>query len=425
MSRWLSRKHKTYYLLCGAAIFLGIVLGKTRILLLGLPFGIMALLPLLRPFTAQMAASSQVSHRTAFEGETVSVKLTIHAVTELPCLQVTHILHYPDGSRPEVTVMLLSLASGETRELECEIHLEARGEYLVDHFEFQSLDPEHMVWTKHPTEGGRVVAAYPRLVKVQLPSGGMRQLGHYTGNYVSQRPGEGTELAEIRRYVAGDATKHINWKASLKWQSLHVNARLQEKNADVVFVVDTMQDIGGRPNSYLDRTARGVASLANCFLERKDRVGFIEYGGTVSWLRPAYGKRHTYRILHRLARLVPSGSHAFREMDSLPMQALPAEATLFVFTPLMDRRSMRMLVSLALRGFRPIVVYLSPCQLAKGELAQFPPEPLVQRWWEYEQARKLRELRRSGLTVVRWDGEVTSLGPVLAAAAESRRGRVS
>ena len=114
----------------------------------------MALLPLLRPFTAQMAASSQVSHRTAFEGETVSVKLTIHAVTELPCLQVTHILHYPDGSRPEVTVMLLSLASGETRELECEIHLEARGEYLVDHFEFQSLDPEHMVWTKHPHRRG-------------------------------------------------------------------------------------------------------------------------------------------------------------------------------------------------------------------------------------------------------------------------------
>ena len=269
-----------------------------------------------------------------------------------------------------------------------------------------------------------MVAAYPRLVRVQLPSGGMRQLGHYTGNYVSQRPGEGTELAEIRRYVAGDATKHINWKASLKWQSLHVNARLQEKTRTWCLLSIPCRTSAGVPTAIWIGRPGGVASLANCFWSARTELGLSSMGERCLGCARPMANAILHRILHRLARLVPSGSHAFREMDSLPMQALPAEATLFVFTPLMDRRSMRMLVSLALRGFRPIVVYLSPCQLAKGELAQFPPEPLVQRWWEYEQARKLRELRRSGLTVVRWDGEVTSLGPVLAAAAESRRGRV-
>ncbi len=421
MSRTLSEKHRIYYLLAGVAIAAGILMGRSELVLLSLPFVIMVVYPVLYPAGAEIQTSTQVSECSAFEGETVSVTLSVEAAAAVPLLEVTHKVWTPGQVRADSTRLLLSLRPGETRQIDCRMPLENRGEHVIDQFQFRTFDSAHMVWTEHEGKPGSSIYAYPKLSKLDLPGNVIRQLGRYTGSYVSQAAGEGTELAEIRKYAYGDTAKHINWRTSLKWGELYVNDRLQEKNADVVLVVDTMRDVGHRPDSYLDLVCRGAASIAKHFLDRKDRVGIIEYGGTVSWLRPALGKRQMYRVLGRLAKLSESGSHAFRELDSIPIQALPAKAMLIVFTPLLDKRSTRVLVSLALRGFRPLVVYLSPIELASDVLGDSPSEQLASRWWKYEQRRKVRELRRSGLTVVSWDRKTESIGRVLTGAAAARR----
>lgn len=442
----LNEKHRFYYVLGGIAITAGILFGSSELIFLGFPFIIMAFVPLLgtKKSTPQVKVSCLLDRPSLTEGEAVRVTLQIETASPVPLLEITHILQGPGFNQRVPLRYYLSVAADESRTVTCDIKLDRRGRYILHHVQLRYQDEYQLIWTEGTEVQGHGVLVYPRFSQLKLSSAVMRKIGKYSGNYVSRFAGEGTELADIRHYQWGDMAKHINWKVSLKragfrnWETtgqaalapgwgienLYVNARLEERNADVVLILDAMRNSGTPPNSYLDIAARGTASLAKYFLDKKDRVGLMEYHGTVSWLRPASGQRQLQRILRRLAVLQEVQSYVFQEFDEIPRRALPASAQLYVFTPLIDERSMWMLVSLALQGFRPLVIYvpvteLTASQLLAGKTSAHPMDQLALRWWQYEQKRKLRELRRSGLMVVTWDGS-RPIDFLLNAAAESR-----
>ena len=98
----------------------------------------------------------------------------------------------------------------------------------------------------------------------------------------------------------GDRVSSINWRASARRGELLVNEQHPERNTDVVLFLDTFTDVRTAAAGRSTSTVRAATSLAHRYLQRKDRVGVVSFGGYLSWLLPASGTRQLYRIVDSL-----------------------------------------------------------------------------------------------------------------------------
>ena len=161
-----------------------------------------------------------------------------------------------------------------------------------------------------------------------------RRTQTFVGNYVSPTQGEGIEPGDIRPFAPGDQVRHVNWRATLKLGPLHVTRHHQERNADVVLLLDTLSDVGPDGVTVVDAAVRGAAALAAAYLARKDRVGLIEYGGQPRWVRPGAGRAHLERLLDSLLSASVVFTYVNRDLDLVPPRILPPQALVVALSPL-------------------------------------------------------------------------------------------
>src|SRR5205814_6821972 len=165
-----------------------------------------------------------------------------------------------------------------------------------------------------------------------------------------------------RLSLPGDRPRHINWRASLRNRQLYVTRFHEEQNADVVLLLDTLSETGVAPFSTLDLTVRAAAAIANAYLARKDRVGFVEFGGFLRWINPATGQRQAETLVEGLLPAATHFSYVVPQLDRLPLRVLPRQALVIALSPLLDERFIKAVVDLAGRGFDVIVVAVSPIE---------------------------------------------------------------
>ena len=207
----------------------------------------------------------------------------------------------------------------------------------------------------------------------------------FAGNQVSRARGEGIEFADLREWQPGDRLRRVNWRATALRRSLWVNEQNPERNTDVVLFLDTFAEVRAEGRSTNDRAVRAAATLAHVYLQRKDRVGLVGFGGFLSWLVPASGMRQLYAIVDTLLTSEIVHSFAMRGVDVLPPRTLPPKALVLAITPLLDNRTAAALLDLRARGYDLIVVEVSPLELVAPEpgssaRARAPPvAPLARR----------------------------------------------
>jgi len=226
----------------------------------------------------------------------------------------------------------------------------------------------------------------------------------YVGNQVSRTRGDGIEFADIREWHPGDRLRRVNWRASARRGELWVNEQHPERNTDIVLFLDTFTDARLGTRGTLDLTVRAAASLAHRYLQRKDRVGVVSYGGFVSWLLPASGTRQLYRIVDSLLQMGIVLSFATKNLDVLPRRTLPPRALVLALTPLLDSRSTAALLDLRARGFDLVVVEVSPVPFVKpfgDDLSA-----LSYRLWSLSREAQRAQFEWAGIPIVSWtDGE--------------------
>jgi uncharacterized protein (DUF58 family) len=226
----------------------------------------------------------------------------------------------------------------------------------------------------------------------------------YVGNQVSRARADGIEFADIREWHPGDRLRRVNWRASARRGELWVNDQHPERNTDIVLFLDTFTDVRLRTRGTLDLTVRAAASLAHRYLQHKDRVGLVSFGGYLSWLLPASGTRQLYRIVDSLLQMDIVLSFASKNIDVLPPRTLPPKALVLALTPLLDPRATAAILDLRARGFDLVVVEVSPVpfvQPARDELSQ-----LSYRLWRLSREALRARYERAGIPVVRWtDGQ--------------------
>jgi uncharacterized protein (DUF58 family) len=226
----------------------------------------------------------------------------------------------------------------------------------------------------------------------------------HTGNQVARRIGGGIEFAELRPFVPGDVVRSIDWKATARRGSPWVRERHPERNTDVVLFLDTFSDVWTGSATTVERAVRAAASLVGVYLERRDRVGLVSFGGVLRWLMPGMGIRQDYRIVEALLDTEVALSYAWKGIQVIPVRTLPPKALVLAVTPLLDERSVRALFDLRGRGFDVAAIDVSP--VATGPAPDDPIDLLASRVWAMERDRLHRDLRRVGISVAEWrDGE--------------------
>jgi uncharacterized protein (DUF58 family) len=163
---------------------------------------------------------------------------------------------------------------------------------------------------------------------------------------------------------------------------------------------------------------RAAATLTERYLLEKDRVGLVNFGGILNWLRPGTGLVQRYRIVEALLNTEITLSYAWKEIDVLPRGTLPPKALVLALTPLLDDRAIGALLDLRARGFDLVIVEVSPLPYAEtppGELGE-----LAFRLWKLRRDGRRLQYERAGAPVVEWrEGE--PLTSVLEGVNASRR----
>jgi uncharacterized protein (DUF58 family) len=406
MTRLDSPRLATYAGLAAFGLLTGLVLGRVELVALAAPFALAAAAGRVLARDPEIEATIVLDRERALEGDDmlVTVELSSPAGADRVdvFLPLRDELRASGGNPRSVT-----LAAGVPRTIDYPLRCERWGAFALgpawvrasDRLGFHSW--EASVGRRQPL---RVYPSVETLRALLEPL----DTQVFVGNQLSRSRGDGIEFADIREYAPGDRVRSINWQASARRGELLVNEQHPERNTDVVLFLDTFTDVRAGRAGTLDLTVRAAASLAHLYLERKDRVGVVSFGGYVSWLLPKSGTRQLYRIVDSLLQTGVVLSFAAKGIDVLPPRSLPPKALVFALSPLLDARSAAALLDLRARGFDLVVVEVSPVPFVQPGSSEL--DQLSYRLWRLSREALRARYEQAGVPVVEWtEGEALNV----------------
>jgi uncharacterized protein (DUF58 family) len=418
VTRAVTSRLAAYAGLAAVGLLGALVAGRPELVVVALPFAILPAVALATARDPRLRVETRVDRGRVLQGEEVEVRLAVEG--DAPVERLDLLLVIPPGL--EVVrggnPVTLHLPAGRREELSLRVRAARWGAYRLGETVVRARDPlGHVV---HEGRGGRAseLRAYPRPERLlELVSPLETQV--FTGNRVAREKGEGIEFADLRPFVPGDRIRRVNWRASARRQELWVNELHAERNADVVIVLDSFAEAGPPGAGTLDLAVRAAAGLAAHYLDHKDRVGLVAFGGVLNWLLPGSGLVQRYKIADAVLDTRSVLSYAWKDFDVLPRRTLPPKALVVALTPLLDERAARALLDLRARGFDLAVVEVTPEPYVEpGAGAE---RRLAYRLWRLKRDAVRGAFRRVGVPVATWDGRSAPLAGALGEVTASRR----
>lgn len=121
----------------------------------------------------------------------------------------------------------------------------------------------------------------------------------FIGNYRSVFRGRGIEFESYREYTPEDDSRLIDWKASARTNKTLIKEFTEERNLDVIFLVDTSSKmLFGSTEKLKGRyAAELVAALSYAILKSSDNVSLIAFNSKTRKILPlANGEKQFYNI---------------------------------------------------------------------------------------------------------------------------------
>jgi uncharacterized protein (DUF58 family) len=355
------------------------------------------------------------------EGDEVTATVDVRSRGRLEHLEVALVLpgglELVDGRNP----VLLRLAPGAPRSLELRLRCERWGGYVLGDVALRARDPLGLFTYEQRLLRRSPLRVYPRPEELRelLPP---LETQVFTGNQVSRAKGDGIEFADLRPFVPGDRVRRINWRASARRGALWVNESHPERNTDVIVFLDTFTEARGEVGTgTLDMAVRAAATLAGRYLQRKDRVGLVSFGGVLAWLLPATGPVQLYRVVESLIDTEITLSYAWKDVDVIPRRTLPPKALIVAVSPLLDERAVATLLDLRARGFDLAVIEVSPVPFTEPGPTEL--DRLAHRIWLMKRRALRARYERVGVPVVEWRHGTPLAAPVEEVAAFRRHAR--
>jgi uncharacterized protein (DUF58 family) len=391
-------KLRAYPALAAAGLLTAVALGRPELAALAVPFALflavgMSLLP-----SPELTLAVGLDRDRVVEGEVARLTLDARSRTGVERLELHPWLPGRVGWAAELPPAF-RLAPGEERSFELPIRSTRYGACELGACEVKAFDAFGLIVDADTVEPSLHLRAYPaaeRIKRLLDPA----DTQPYAGNQVARVKGDGIEFADLRPFAPGDRVHRINWRASARRQTLQVNESHPERNADVVLFLDTFAEARTGEAGTLDRAVRAAGALARGYLERRDRVGVVGFGGVVRWLSPSMGRVQLYRIVETLIETEIAFSYAWKRVDVLPPRTLPPQSLVLALSPLLDGRVLDALTDLRARGFDLAIVDVSPF----GAVKPLPGEPgaLAFRVWKLWRDALHDRYRQLGVPLVEW-----------------------
>ncbi|MGH7334665.1 MAG: DUF58 domain-containing protein [Candidatus Rokuibacteriota bacterium] len=383
------------------ALSLAVFAGRPELFVVALPLLVTLAALGLRPSIPDYGLTHVISGDPVFEGDTVTVTVAVTARSAIPLMELVEPLTPEPSLAPARQRSVLALQAGQTVQWRYEVRCGGRGRFELGACLVRTWDGLGLrAWERSHNEPQRV-RVYPTILPLRtLPRPLRTQMS--IGDHVSRDLGEGIEPGDIREFAPGDRIKQVNWRASLRLGRLYVTQHHRERNADVVLMLDTLAEVGRAPATTLDLAVRAAASLAAAYLARKDRVGLINYGGLIHWVKPGTGRVQYERLADALLGAAVVFTYVAKDLALVPPRVLPPNALVIALTSLLDRRFARAIIDLAGRGFDLVTLVVSPVDVTRASLPPSPRTDLACRLWALERRAQLDDLRRRGLLVLEW-----------------------
>ena len=402
MTRAFAPKLSAYAGLAALGLVAALATRLPELVVLAAPFAVLPVVGLLTAKPPRVDVASALERERAIEGEEVEVAVELTAQRGVPrldvLLELPKLLTLTGGDDP----VALRLREGAVVSRRLLVRCDRWGAYVLGRAFARAHGPFGFVTWEWQVDERRPLKVYPTEEAVRAL---LRPLETqvFSGNHVARQRGEGIEFADLRRFVAGDRIRYVNWRASARRAELWVNQQHPERNADVVLFLDTFTEASHGGRSTLDLALRAASSLVARYLRQKDRVGFVTFGGMLNWLVPSTGTAQMYRIVDSLLDTRIVLNYAWRDIEILPRGTLPPQAIVLALTPLLDDRAVTALLDLRARGFDLVVLEISP------EPFLAPPSDdvrrVARRLWRLRREALRARFERAGVPVATWDDE--------------------
>jgi uncharacterized protein (DUF58 family) len=191
-------------------LFLGVLADRVELFVAAIPLAV-GLLSLTRQQPPRFALRQQLSAERVSEGDQILVSLTVAAEDPLPMIEILAalppMLEVASGNNRVV----LTVAAGREWGWSFQVRCPARGHFDLGLLYVRLSDLSGLSTVEMRQATPRVISVYPAIERIRHVPQPMRTQFSF-GNYVSPRLGEGIEPGEIRPFVPGDRTRHINWR---------------------------------------------------------------------------------------------------------------------------------------------------------------------------------------------------------------------
>lgn len=274
-------------------------------------------------------------------------------------------------------------------------------------------------------------------------------VGGWAGAHVSRRPGQGSDLVDLREFAPGDRLRSIHWRAYARHERLYTRRTLSDADAELMICLDLSAVLVPRPPraptgriavlarairqwavrladqwaerrgddrparrreaehrrraSSLDLTVAATAAIAAAHLGQGDRVGLVTATMPRRIVRSGTGNRQLQRIRHQLALLE---DRRYRLTD-VSLWGLRPGQIVVLCSPMVSQAPIDAALDCQFRGHRVIVVDTLP--LAGILHAATTRDADHLRILTVERELRLDRLRGSGIPVLSWDAGDVSL----------------
>jgi uncharacterized protein (DUF58 family) len=397
-----SPRATAYASLAALFLFAALAIRRPELAVVAAPFALLPALGLALARPPEVRVWLELERPTALEEQELELELVV--ASERPVERLELLLGLPEGLELVSGERALSLRLGweDERTLELRLRCAKWGNYQVGDLRLRARDRVGLLTWETRVDRRTQLRVYPlpeTLRRIVAPV----STQPFAGNQVARQKGEGLEFADLREFAAGDRVRSINWRASARRNVLVVNERHPERNADVILFLDTFADARAGGRSTLDLAVRATATLASRYLERRDRVGLVSFGGILRWLTPGMGMSQRYRIVDALLASEIVFNYAWKDVSIIPARTLPPQALVVAVTPLLDDRIVEALADLRARRYDLAIVEVSPA----GFAAPGPSESdrLAHRLWLLRREEIRARYERLGIAVATWSDE--------------------
>ncbi|GAB7076200.1 DUF58 domain-containing protein [Streptomyces sp. JCM 18897] len=216
------------------------------------------------------------------QGEMAETSLQLTNTSSRPLRALLRDAWPPSNAVPGTTDAArhrVEVPAGGTRELHTQLRPTRRGEAVAHSVTVRSYGPLGLVSRQATHRVPGSLRVLPPFHSRRLLAAKTARLRELDGRTSALGRGEGTEFDSLRRYVPGDDTRSIDWRATARHSEVAVRTWRPERDRRVLIVLDTGRTSAGRVGDAprLDAAMDAALLLSALASRAGDRVDLLAF----------------------------------------------------------------------------------------------------------------------------------------------------